>query len=153
MSKFKRSSARRPSRPPEWATVFRDGIAPLLLDSQLHALLRGLLSDDLSILQGATTDPTAAPGVSDAPPCGACVLGYAIWRGQAGNPQGDGWSVGDVEDSFAELIANADAALGHVGACRAFFAFVDEVPRHEMRWGLMAEICRALAQRKGGGAA
>lgn len=149
MSHHRKRRSARPL-PPEWVHVWHEGIAPLLTDHQLQALLRGLLIDTPEIVQKVITEPVNQPGHGDLPPVAACVLGFALWKGQPGNPSGDGWTVLDLEDEVLCLISNVDARLGQQGAFKEFFHAWDHGDRQAMRWALMAEVCRALASRKGG---
>src|SRR5579884_2437240 len=125
-----------------WRKVWRDGVAPLLSNTALEALRRGLVSDDARLIQGATTTPPPLQCVQDWPVEAACALGYCGWQGEGLE------SVAEVEEYFARLCFEVDQRLGEPAACRWFLNWFDETPRDEMRNLLLAEVNRTLAQRR-----
>ena len=125
-----------------WRKVWREGVEPLLSIEGLEALRWGLATDDGRLLQGATTTPPPLACVQDWPVEAACALGYCGWLG-------DGLeTVGEVEEFFARMCFEIDQRLGEPAACRWFLNWFDETPRDEMREQLLAEVQRALAQRR-----
>ncbi len=128
-----------------WRKVWRDGVAPLLSNTALEALRRGLVSDDARLIQGATTTPPTLQCVQDWPVEAACALGYCGW-------QGDGLeTVAEVEEFFACMCFEIDQRLGEPAGCRWFLNWFDETPRDEMRRLLLAEVNRSLALRRDDG--
>ncbi len=125
-----------------WRKVWREGVAPLLSTSGLEALQQALKNDDARLLQGLTTTPPPLQCVQDWPVEAACALGFCGW-------QGDGLeTVAEVEEFFARTCFEIDQRLGEPAACRWFLNWFDETPREEMREQLLAEVQRALAQRR-----
>jgi hypothetical protein len=53
-----------------------------------------------------------------------------------------------VEEFFARMCFEIDQRLGEPAGCRWFLNWFDETPREEMRQQLLAEVKRALAQRR-----
>ena len=128
-----------------WKNVWRRGVAPLLSTESLEALRQALVNDDPRLLQGATTTPPPLQCVQDWPVEAACALGYCGW-------QGDGLeTVAEVEEFFARMCFEIDRNLGEPAGCRWFLNWFDETPRDEMRRLLLAEVNRALGQRRGEG--
>ncbi|HWG47933.1 MAG TPA: hypothetical protein VN688_34540 [Gemmataceae bacterium] len=125
-----------------WRKVWREGVAPLLSNPGLEALRQALTNDDARLLQGATTPPPPLQCVQDWPVEAACALGFCGW-------QGDGLeTVAEVEEFFARMCFEIDQRLGEPAACRWFLNWFDETGRDEMRELLLAEVNRALAQRR-----
>jgi hypothetical protein len=125
-----------------WRKVWREGVSPLLSTASLEALGQALTSDDARLIQGATTTPPPLQCVQDWPVEAACALGFCGW-------QGDGLeTVAEVEEFFARMCFEIDQRLGQPAACRWFLNWFDETPRDEMRELLLAEVQRALAQRR-----
>ena len=125
-----------------WRIVWRLGFAPQLTTVGLRALARALASDDLRLIQGATTSPPPLQCVRDWPVEGACGIGYVGW-------QGEGLGiVAEVEEFFARICFETDMSLGESAGCRWFLNWFDETPRAEMRCLLLAEIHRELTQRQ-----
>ena len=125
-----------------WRKVWREGCAPLISLQGLAALLKGLRDDDPRLLQGATTTPPPLQCVQDWPVEAACALGYCGWQGEGLE------SVAEVEEYFARVCFEVDQVLGEPAACRYFLNWFDEQPREEVRRELLAEVNRALAQRR-----
>jgi hypothetical protein len=125
-----------------WRKVWREGVAPLLSTASLEALRQALSTDDARLIQGATTTPPPLQCVQDWPVEAACALGFCGW-------QGDGLeTVAEVEEFFARMCFEIDQRLGEPAACRWFLNWFDETPRDEMREQLLAEVQRALGQRR-----
>jgi hypothetical protein len=125
-----------------WRKVWREGVAPLLSTTGLEALQRALTNDDARLLQGATTTPPPLQCVQDWPVEAACALGFCGWQGEGLE------TVAEVEEFFARMCFEIDQRLGEPAACRWFLNWFDETPRDEMREKLLAEVNRALAQRR-----
>src|SRR6266481_9001166 len=124
-----------------WRKVWRDGVSPLLSNTALEALRRGLVSDDARLIQGATTTPPPLQCVQEWPVEAACALGFCGW-------QGDGLeTVAEVEEFFARMCFEIDQRIGEPAGCRWFLNWFDDTPREEMRRLLLAEVNRSLAQR------
>ena len=125
-----------------WRKVWREGVEPLVSTEGLEALCCGLTDDDARLLQGATTTPPPLMCVQDWPVEAACALGYCGWIG-------DGLeTVGEVEEFFARMCFAIDQRVGEPAGCRWFLNWFDETPRDEMRRLLLAEVSRALADRR-----
>jgi hypothetical protein len=125
-----------------WRKVWREGVASLLSTSGLEALQNALANDDARLLQGATTTPPPLQCVQDWPVEAACALGFCGWQGEGLE------TVAEVEEFFARTCFEIDQRLGEPAACRWFLNWFDETPRDEMREQLLAEVQRALAQRR-----
>ena len=95
-----------------WRKVFREGLAPLLNDAELEALRVGLQKDDPRLGQGFTVTPPPLHCVEDRSPEGACLIGYAGWKGR------DLQTVGEVEEFFARMCFEIDMRLGDPAVCR-----------------------------------
>jgi hypothetical protein len=124
-----------------WRKVWREGVAPLLSQQALAVLKRGLESDDVRLIQGATTTPPPLQCVQDWPVEAACALGYCGWQGEGLE------SVAEVEEFFARVCFEVDNRLGEPAGCRWFLNWFDETPRDEMRRLLLAEVNRAITER------
>ncbi|QVL31121.1 hypothetical protein KIH39_20050 [Telmatocola sphagniphila] len=124
-----------------WQYIWRNGFAPLLPTLGLEALRKALKRDDSRILQGATTYPLAVKPNRLEPIKACCALSYCGWRGESLN------SVGEIEQHFDEICAEAGNRLGHPEACRPFLEWYDTTPRSAMRFGLLGEIDRTLNER------
>jgi hypothetical protein len=125
-----------------WRKVWREGLVPLLSTAGLEALRRGLADDDARLLQGSTTTPPPLQCVQDWPVEAACALGYCGWQGEGLE------TVAEVEEFFARMCFEIDQRLGEPAGCRWFLNWFDETPRDDMRRELLAEVNRALAQRR-----
>jgi hypothetical protein len=120
-----------------WRKVWREGVAPLLSPAALDALRVVLETDDVRLIQGATTVPPPLQCVQDWPVEAACVLGYCGW-------QGEGLAtVAEVEEFFARMCFEIDSRLGEPAGCRWFLNWADETPRDEMRRLLLGEVIHA----------
>ncbi len=126
-----------------WRSVWRAG-APLLPTAGLEALKLALLTDDVRLLQGATTTPPPLQFVQDWDVEAACLVGFCHWQGD------DLKTVAEVEDRFAKWAFAVDEILGETAACRWFLQWADETPRDQMRSTLLPEVRRELARRKVG---
>jgi hypothetical protein len=126
-----------------WKKVWREGVAPLLSKEGLEALRRGLINDDLRLVQGATTCPPPLQCVQDWPVEGACALGYCGWLGEGLE------TIGEVEEFFARMCFEIDQRLGQPAGCRWFLNWFDDTPRDDMRRQLLNEVNRTLACREG----
>ena len=127
----------------EWRRVWREGFAPGLTTTELTALRDALRDDDARLTQGCTTTPPPLACVQDFPCEGACLVGYAGWKGD------DLVTVGEVEEFFARACFEADQRLGEPAACWWFLNWFDDTPRSEMRRELLAEVELALAGKGG----
>jgi hypothetical protein len=124
-----------------WRVAWRAFAAGLTLE-QLDAIEHGLVSDDPALVQGATTTPPPLQCVLDWQCEGACLIGYAGWKGS-----GIG-TVGEVEDFFADRCHAADQAMGEPAGCRHLLNAFDDWPRDEMIANLLPEVRRAIAERE-----
>lgn len=125
-----------------WRHVWRQGLAPQLSTAGLEALERALISDDARLVQGVTTSPPALESLGDWEVESACALSYCGWLG-------DGHAtVAKALGYFEHVCGLADQALGEPAACRLFLHWFDETPRADMRRQLLAEVQRALAERR-----
>jgi hypothetical protein len=125
-----------------WRQVWRDGFVPVISTSGLEVLRDALRGDDPRLTQGSTTTPPPLMCVQDWPVEAACALGYCGWQGD------DLETVGQVEEFFARVCFEADRRLGEPAACRWFLNWFDDTPRNEMRRELLAEVERALDERR-----
>ncbi|HMF17365.1 MAG TPA: hypothetical protein VKE98_09175 [Gemmataceae bacterium] len=126
-----------------WQKVWREGLAPRLSTSGLHALRRALVADDQRLLQGDTTCPPYLDSLGDEAVQAACALGYCAWKG------GDGlFTVSQVNAQFERICWGADVALKEPAACRVFLHWFDKTPRKEMRRQLLEEVNRTLEERR-----
>ena len=126
-----------------WQKVWREGLAPRLSTSGLHALRRALVADDERLLQGDTTCPPYLDSLGDEAVQAACALGYCAWKG------GDGlFTVSQVNAQFERICWGADVALREPAACRVFLHWFDQTPRKEMRRQLLEEVNRTLEERR-----
>lgn len=123
-----------------WKKVWREGIAPLLSDGQLHALRAALAGDDPRLVQGRTTVPYPVMAAPDAPAEGACALGFC---GMAAGLE----TVDEVDEFFARTCYEIDRRVGEPAGCRWFLNWYDETPRAEMRVELLREVRIELGRR------
>lgn len=129
----------------KWRTVFRNGFAPIIPIAGLEYVADLLRKDDPRLLQGCTTTPPPLKCVENWPCEGGCFLAVCA--------MGDGKeTVGECELFFADACWKADQLLGEPAACRWFLNWYDDTPRAAMRAELLAEVERALAERKVGAA-
>lgn len=126
----------------KWRKVWREGIAPVLSDEALQSLLSGLLADDKTLIQGATTSPPPLQCVEDWDCEAACAIGYGGWKGEGLR------TAHDVEVYFAKKCFESDGRMGEPGVIRWFLNWFDDTPRAEMRREFIPEITRELTQRK-----
>lgn len=124
-----------------WRKVWREGIAPSLSTTGLTALRRALQVDDDRLLQGATTSPPPLMAVQEWPVEACCVIGYCAWQGEGLD------TIGEVEEFFAQTCREADERLGEPAICRHFLNWYDDTPRAAMRFALLEEVQRTLAER------
>jgi hypothetical protein len=127
-----------------WRIVWRNGFVPVMSTASLEALKSGLESNDVRLIQGATTIPPPLHCVSDWPTESADFLGFGYWQGERAGEA----SVGDVECRFAKLCFEADQRLGEPAACRWALNWWDDCPRDEVFRDLLAEVNLALAERQ-----
>jgi hypothetical protein len=120
-----------------WRKVWRDGFALFLPTAGLLRLREYLMTDDLRLLQGATTSPPPLQCVLDWPTEGTCPVSTCA----------EGETVGEVEEFFGRACFSADQRLGESGACRYFLNWWDDSPRPEARLALLAEVDRTLLAR------
>lgn len=125
-----------------WRQVWRNGIAPLLSASGLEALRSAIVSDDVRLVQGATTEPPPLYSARDWHLEGACALGFCGWQGEGLE------TVGEVEEFVTRLCAEIDRRLGEPTASRWFMHWFDDTPRDLMRRQLLAEVSRTLARQE-----
>lgn len=127
-----------------WRTVFRDGIAPSLSTPGLVALRDALTSDDPTLTQGSTTVPPPLMCVYDWPCEGACLIGFAGWKGEGLT------RVGEVEEHFARVCYDSDQRTGGPADCRWLLNYWDNTPREQAIRELLPEVELALAARMSG---
>lgn len=121
-----------------WRKVWREGVLPGLSENNLSNLLTALLTDDSTLIQGATSMPVPLQCTQEWPCEAGCALGYMGWK--------DGLNtVGEVEEFFARLCFDTDQRLDEPAGCRWFLNWFDETPRDEMRALLTAEVKQNLA--------
>lgn len=121
-----------------WRKVWREGVLPGLSENNLSNLLTALLTDDATLIQGATSRPVPLQCTQEWPCEAGCAIGYMGWK--------DGLTtVDEVEEFFARLCFDTDQRLGELGGCRHFLNAYDEWPREEMRERLTAEVRQNLA--------
>lgn len=125
-----------------WRLVFRDGFAPVLPTEGLEALAEALRTDDMKLIQGATTSPPPLMSVSDWPVEASCPVGYCGWKGLGLA------TVGEVEEFFRRCCAEADQRLGEPAACRFFLNAWDDSSRGEFFAEMLQEVELELSRRK-----
>lgn len=125
-----------------WRLVWRDGFVPVLSNAGLNALREALTSDDPRLTQGSTTTPPPLMCVQDWPVEAADAIGFCGWQGE------EHQTVGEVEEYFSRICFEADQRLGEPASCRWFLNWFDDTPRADMRRQLLAEVERALAERR-----
>jgi hypothetical protein len=132
-----------PTPPPceRWRVVWRQGLAPLLSTPELVVLRDALAGDDPALLQGMTSQPPALKVCGDFAPEGACLLGYAGWRGLGLA------TVGEVEAYFGFLCYECDRHLNDLKASCEFLNVYDGWPRDRMRFELLPEVEAEMARR------
>ncbi len=116
-------------------------MAPLLSLDSLQALKNGLATDDVRLIQGATTTPPPLQCVQSWPVEAACALGYCGWIGEGLV------SVEEVETFFARMCFEIDTRLGEPAGCRWFLNWHDSTPRDEMRRQLLPEVELAISDK------
>ncbi|MBA4187552.1 MAG: hypothetical protein C0467_05990 [Planctomycetaceae bacterium] len=109
--------------------------------SSLVALQDGLRANDQRLVQGVTTVPCPLASPSGTPVEGACLVGYCEMMSKSLG------TVGEVEESFADLCFEADQRLGEPAACRWFLNWFDDTDREIVRTEMLAEVELALSQR------
>lgn len=124
-----------------WRRVWRDGFAPVLSESALAALAKGLTDDDPRLAQGLTTTPPPLMSVQDWPVEAACPIGYCGWKGH------DLETVGQVEEFFAKACFEMNTRLGETDASRVLIHWLDNEPRERMRATLLHEVNLELSKR------
>lgn len=122
--------------------VWREGFAPQFSIEQLKLLKKALDEDDASLLQGATCYPPPLECVQNWPCEGACLIGYAGWKGNNLD------TVGEVENFFAIACYEGDQLLGEPAACRHLLNWFDDTPRDKMRAALSAELAKNISDRE-----
>jgi hypothetical protein len=123
---------------PEWARVWRTGLAPALSAAGLAALAEALDSDDPRLIQSQASAPPAMECYRDRPVEAADCLGIALWLGDGHD------TVGPLHDAREAVNRQAFRTLG-TDAWHLFWAWYDDTPRDEMRRLLLAEVRRCLA--------
>lgn len=124
-----------------WRQVWHQGYAPFIPREGLLSLLAALKTDDLRLVQGATTSPPPLQCVQDWPVEACDCLGWTAWRGG----EGEAKTVAEVEEVFANLCFDCDQAIGEPAACRYFLNWYDEAPRDEVFRELAVEAAKSLA--------
>ena len=124
-----------------WRKVWRKGIAPSLSERELQALRTGLLTDDPTLIQGATTSPPPLQCSQEWPVEAACALGYCGWQSEGLQ------TVQEVEKYFARKCFEVDKRMGEPAIIRWFLNWVDDTPRPEMRRQLLMEVNREMDRR------
>ena len=124
------------------AKVWREGVAPLLSTEGLEALRQALARTTRGCCRGRRRRRRR---------CSACRTGRSRrpvpWATAAG--RATGWRrSAEVEEFFARMCFEIDQRLGEPAGCRWFLNWFDETPRDEMRRLLLAEVMRALTERR-----
>jgi hypothetical protein len=125
----------------EWRRVWRLGLAPLLGTPGLLALRDGLRRFDQGVRVAETVLPPCIPETRDWPCEGACVLGYAVWKGESLK------TLGEVLDRFRLVLAECDRRLGKARAAEAFLTALDAWPYERLRRNLLPEVELELRRR------
>lgn len=125
----------------EWRRAWREAAA-LMSDAGLEALRDALEAGDEALVQGVTVLPVPMSWNTDRPVSGACLIGYAFWRG-------DGLETPEeIEDAFARVGAGVGAAMGEPSALRRLTNAYDAWTREEMTRLLLPEVLLAIEQRR-----
>lgn len=119
-----------------WRIVFRH-FARIANREGLTALLEALETDNPRLLQGVTTSPPPLACYVDQAVEGCCMVGFTGWREGC-------TTVTEVEEYFASMCYQIDAALNEPGGCRFLLNWYDETPREEVRAKLIPELRFAL---------
>ncbi len=129
-----------------WRRVFREGVLPLLSPKEAAALRKGLADGDPELIRGRVSESRFIPdgrGYDPLPCHGACLVGYAGWKG------GPLETCGEVEEFF-DLVAKGcaercgDASIRHLTT--AWDAIMPPDEREALRRELTAEIDLAFAE-------
>lgn len=123
---------------PAWKRVWREGFAPQFSTGALESLREALLTDDETLLQGATCSPPPLMCMRGETVVAACPVGTCI----------EGETVGEVEDGFARACFIADERLGKPTGCRWFLTWWDDTPRLVARNELLREVDDELNRRQ-----
>jgi hypothetical protein len=123
---------------PDWRTVWRNGLSPLLSRESLECLRVALANDDSRLCQRSLCLPPMLSGLEEWPLEGGCPLVFPAWQ------EGQVKTVGDASRHFASLCEDADMRLGQLGACSAFWCWYDESSRRDAFRELLAEVTLAL---------
>ncbi len=130
-----------------WRRVFREGVLPLLSEKEAAALRKGLADGDPELVRGRVSESRFIPdgrGYSPLPCHGACLCGYAGWKG------GPLETCGEVEEFFDEIAKGCAERCGHA-SIRHLTGAWDEADAVEggeefLRRELVAEIDLAFAE-------
>lgn len=126
-----------------WRRTWREGFSPLLSIESLEALRDALASGDARLIRGYTVFPMGPSTLLFVEKC--CPVAWTGWQGEGLE------TVGEINDYFARMCAEADKALGEPAACGYFTAAWDneEISREE----LLEEVNLALSMRYAEGGA
>ena len=123
--------------------VWRKGLAPLLTLEQLERLRIALVTDDPRLEQGVTVLPRVIEEEDPAEATAACLIGYCAL--------GELRRSASIEEWFANICYRIDVAMRELrepGRISHLLCWFDDTPRAEMRTDLLAEVSRALAERR-----
>lgn len=122
-----------------WRRVWRDALGPMLSIDALTALRQGLATDDKRMIQGSTTQPPPIQAIGSWACEGACLIGYAGWRGHELD------TIREVSEFFARTCAELETRMGEPAVVRHLTAFWDETPRPDAIALLLPEVDRSIA--------
>ena len=126
--------------PTEARDVWRKGLAPLLTLEQLEKLRIALVTDDKRLEQGVTVRPRPASEDDPVEATAGCLIGFCAL--------GEYRRSADIEGYFAYTCAEIDTRMSEQAAARHLINFWDDNPRDVVRADLLAEVQRALAERR-----
>jgi hypothetical protein len=132
------------SAPTAWQWAWRLGLAPQFSAKGLQGLRKALEHDSPELITGSTCYPPPLQAVSDWPVERCCPLCLALCDGLS--PAA--FTVGELEERFAQACRRCDERLGEMGGVRHFLNAVDSWTRPELIRNLVPEVQQALAKRQ-----
>lgn len=116
----------------------------LISTAALRELEQALVTDDVRLIQGATTIPPPFQCVQYWPCEAACLVGFCgvVECGGFGVA-----TVGEAEEYFARVAFETDRILGEPAGVRHHLNHYDDSPRDQARLDFLEEVRRALDER------
>ena len=104
-----------------------------------HSLRHGMMTDDMRLIQGATTYPIPLASTANWECEGACLVGFTAMD--------EGVNVAVVEEAFSKWCFDVDQLLNEPAGCRWLLNWFDGSPRDEVRRLLLPEVNLELRRR------